>query len=255
MKKHWLKRAMLATAIPAALTALIALGNATWTDSAIAAPPESKKTASLEQPKSAPEARMKAPDSAVYSVKGFRSARFGMDEAQLRQAIERDLGVAGSAIRVEENALQRTRALIVDLPKLDPGPGNAVVSYVLGHKSKKLIQVNVVWGLGKDAGESDLQEIYSAANTLSYYFADYTWRDGGVVRNALIDPTTLMLFHGEDTGDGAAEIILGNVPITVNQEEGGEAEPSKPTGPAYLRVSYIADRTEPDIYMLAKGEF
>ena len=194
----------------------------------------------------------------AHSVEGFRSARFGMNETALHAIIAKDLGVKKDEIRVEDNTVQRTRALVVETPALDPGPGRAVVSYVLGYKSRELIQVNVVWGLdeGLQKKETALQDIYAAASILSDYFAGNSWRDGGVIRNAVVDPTTLVMFRGEDADNGATELILGNVPIIVNEEgSSSDATPPPLAGPSYLRLSYIADRTNPDIFALAKGQF
>ena len=196
--------------------------------------------------------------SRAYDVKGFRGARFGMNEAALHAIIAKDLGVKKDEIRVEDNTVQRTRALVVETATLDPGPGRAIVSYVLGYKSRELIQVNIVWGLDDklQKQENALQDIYAAGSILTDYFAGNAWREGGVIRNAVIDPTTLVMFRGEDADSGAAEIILGNVPIVLNQE--GSSSPADApalAGPSYLRLSYIADRTNPDIYALAKGDF
>lgn len=249
-KRKWLTRTVPAVAIPAVMIAMIAmvvLGDAAPT----AEPATVSRTAAVQAVTSG---------DSVYLVKGFRSALFGMDDATLRPIIAKDLGVSKNAIRIENNDVQRTRALVVEMPTLDPGPGSALVSYVLGYKSRKLIQVNIVWGLDDKIQQNDaaLQDIYNAANILSYHLADYTWRDGGVVKNALVDPTTLMMFHGEDAAQGAAEIILGNVSITLNEEgspSSEASEPSKPVGRAYLRVSYMVNRIKPDIYTLTKGQF
>ena len=224
---------------------------------AAAQQPAALQTSSLSSPS---ENAARAVEAArAHSVKGFRSARFGMDETALHAIIAKDLGVKKDQIRVEDNTVQRTRALVVETASLDPGPGRAIVSYVLGYKSRELIQVNVVWGLDEALQKKDtaLQDIYAAASILSDYFAGNAWRDGGVIRNAVIDPTTLVMFRGEDGGAGAAEIILGNVPIVLNEEGSPLNSADAPTlaGPSYLRLSYIADRTNPDIYALAKGQF
>ena len=241
-------------ALPGALAAMLICGSASAVEEKSGQQTSKSATASKDTQRQAPAA-------ATYTVTGFRSARFGMNETAVRQAIAKDLGATGAAIKVEENPQQRTKALVVTVPSLQPGPGSAIVSYIFGHKSQNLIQVNVVWGLEPKAEQSAAinqaaaQEIYSAANTLSYYFADYTWRDGGIVRNALIDPTTLMLFHGEDTSQGAAEIVLGNVAIDVQAEGDKVKKTSKPTGNPYLRVSYVSNRTKPDVFALPKGDF
>ena len=264
MTRTWLNWAAPAAIVAAAATAFGVLSEKAPaaeagdnTRLAAAQQPAALRTSSLSSPS---ENAARAVEAArAHSVKGFRSARFGMDEAALQAIIAKDLGVKKDDIRVEDNTVQRTRALVVETASLDPGPGRAIVSYVLGYKSRELIQVNVVWGLDEtlQKKETALQDIYAAASILSDYFAGNAWRDGGVIRNAVIDPTTLVMFRGEDGGAGAAEIILGNVPIVLN-EDGSPPDPADApalAGPSYLRLSYIADRANPDIYALAKGQF
>src|SRR5689334_12010802 len=77
----------------------------------------------------------------TVEVSGFRSAKFGMSETEVRAAIIRDLGVKPEAIRAETNASEQTRVLLVKAHDVLPGGGIAEVSYVLGFKSKTLIQV------------------------------------------------------------------------------------------------------------------
>lgn len=258
---NWTAPAVLVAAAAAAFGVLNGKAPAAETgdNARLAAAPQQRaelETALLTAPS---ENAARAVEAArAHSVEGFRSARFGMNEAALHAIIAKDLGVKKDEIRVEDNTMQRTRALVVETAALDPGPGRAVVSYVLGYKSRELIQINVVWGLDEKLQKKDtaLQDIYAAASILSDYFAGNSWREGGVVRNAVIDPTTLVMFRGEDADSGATEIILGNVPIVVN-EAGSSSDATAPAlaGPSYLRLSYIADRTNPDIYALAKGQF
>jgi hypothetical protein len=77
----------------------------------------------------------------TVEVTGFRSAKFGMSEADVRAAIVKDFAVKPDAIRAETNASEQTRVLLVKVPDVLPGGGSAEVSYVLGFKSKTLIQV------------------------------------------------------------------------------------------------------------------
>src|SRR5712671_2314720 len=77
----------------------------------------------------------------TVEVTGFRSAKFGMSEADVRAAIVKDFGVKPEAIRAETNASEQTLVLLIKAPDVLPGGGSAEVSYVLGFKSKTLIQV------------------------------------------------------------------------------------------------------------------
>lgn len=57
----------------------------------------------------------------AFTVGGFRSAYFGMDEEQVRAAISRDFGLPGESILVRDNKAEGTSVLIVRTP-LPPGP-------------------------------------------------------------------------------------------------------------------------------------
>ena len=93
-----------------------------------------------DQPKQQPQ------DQPKYEVTGFRDARFGMTEADVRAAVKKSLAVQDADIKTGANPTEGTALLIVRVDSLDPGPGPATITYIFGNKSKKLIQVNVVWG-------------------------------------------------------------------------------------------------------------
>jgi len=80
------------------------------------------------------------------AIEGFRSAHFGADEAEVLSAIAGDFGKRGADVRVLDNAKEKTRVLAVRVNDLFPGSGEAEIGYVLGYQSKRLIQVNVLWG-------------------------------------------------------------------------------------------------------------
>src|SRR5580692_4597706 len=84
------------------------------------------------------------------SIDGFRSAHFGMTEAEVRKAIDADFKLSGSAVKPTDSPVERTRALSVTAPGLVPDSGKATIDYVLGFKSQRLIEVNVVWSAAGD---------------------------------------------------------------------------------------------------------
>ena len=65
---------------------------------------------------------MPAPAGPVTAdVAGVRSARFGMTEAQVRSAIERDFRMRPDEIRSEENKAEQTQVLAIQAPDVLPG--------------------------------------------------------------------------------------------------------------------------------------
>src|ERR671930_647375 len=61
-------------------------------------------------------------------------------------AIEKDFGLKAGDVAREDNPLEKTVALVAKVNDLLPDSGPARAVYILGYKSKALIQVNVVWG-------------------------------------------------------------------------------------------------------------
>ena len=64
-------------------------------------------------------------------VEGFRSAKFGADEKAVRAAIKADFGIEAKSVRTEVNPLEKTTALLIEMPDLEPG-GKAQIAYILG---------------------------------------------------------------------------------------------------------------------------
>src|SRR4051812_33988027 len=64
-------------------------------------------------------------------VEGFRSAKFGMNETEIRAAITKDFAIKPDAIRSQENQAELTRSLVVTVPDLLASGGTAEVSYVM----------------------------------------------------------------------------------------------------------------------------
>lgn len=221
---------------------------------AIGAPPASGQVPSPTPGTTAtPPAGAPGPTKAAYEVEGFRGARFGMDEAQVRAAIQTDLQAKPDAIRVVPNAMERTTALIVSLPAMEPGPGPATAVYIFGYKTKKLIQVNLVWSPPGGAPAPDSGPYLVAGVQLANYFNGFAWRDGKVTMGAQSGPSTVVMFAAEDAKSGAVQVIVDGVAFE-RKDSKPETAPQKP-GSLSLRVSYIADRLAPDIFKLEPGRF
>src|SRR5580700_3707906 len=77
-----------------------------------------------------------AQDQAPYQVTGFRDARFGMSEQDVRAAVAKDFGLKPADITSAVNPVEGTTVLTAKVASLDPGPGRAVVAYILGYASK-----------------------------------------------------------------------------------------------------------------------
>ncbi|MEI7607631.1 MAG: hypothetical protein WCJ64_09620 [Rhodospirillaceae bacterium] len=183
-------------------------------------------------------------------VDGYRSARFGMSEAEVRKAIRSDLGV-DEAIR-GANETERTTVLVVQGKTLIPDTPPATVSYILGATSAKLIQINVVWG---ETTGADVKQVLPTANSLVSYFIDKgSYAKDSVAVNQPLPDGSVLAFRGSDARGHM--VVLHLVPI-IDPADVKRQEKDKPVEfkKAALRLSYIANPTKPDVFRIEKGRF
>jgi hypothetical protein len=188
-----------------------------------------------------------------YDVTGFRDARFGMTEAEVRAAVAKAFALKPADLASSTNQIEGTSVLTARLPSLDPAPGPAQVAYIFGYGSKKLIQVNVIWG--DDSNPStDANALVAAGTRLERYFAGFTWKKDAARAGIPVGDNTVVVFAGEDDKKGAVRLILDGVKYQM-QREGKETTSPDPKGPAKLIINYIADRDNPDIMKIDRGKF
>src|SRR5579864_1917738 len=97
--------------------------------------PPAAPAAEPEPPAAPAPAAPAAPAAQPLHVEGFRSAHWGMAEAQVRAAIAKDFKVTPDKIKSEENLAERTQVLSVLVPDLLEGAGPARASYIFGYST------------------------------------------------------------------------------------------------------------------------
>ncbi|HZP74738.1 MAG TPA: hypothetical protein VFB45_01215 [Pseudolabrys sp.] len=215
---------------------------------ALATPSDAVSQANKKEPAAAP-APAGAPSLAsttAAQVEGFRSARFGMNEADVKTAIMKDFNVKADAIHEQANPGERTKALLVRVPDLLPGGGTAEVSYVFGYQSKKLIQVSASWSKASDEKMTP-EQLFSNSSILRAHFMGEGFKPDTVATNMPVNGGVLM-FRGSDAKDRSAILILQG---TFTEGE-NKQRILTPTG---LLLFYVADAKTPDIYKLPPGSF
>lgn len=186
------------------------------------------------------------PATVPATVDGFRSAKFGLDEAALRAAIASDFALGEDAIGVSSNDVERTRVLTIAVPDLLPGGGTAEVSYVLGYKSQALIQVGIAWTLSAENGVADATLVANGDVLRSHFLAAGYVSD--TIRSGLVLDNGLLLFRGEDP-DGRATILL------LQGEFADTASGTPSLTPASLALLYSEKPNDPDVFKLDPGQF
>lgn len=200
-------------------------------------------------------------------IEGFRSAAFGMDEAEVKEAIVKDFGVDADAIATLENSVEKTTILTTEVDELIPESGPARVYYILGYKSDALIQVNVVWHR-EDAGEAYAKQLAATAQILQKHFAGKPFPEGNAVANVSAGNGRILVFRGADAEGRTASVML-NLPVedADEGEAAGEAEAeavegeqatdpgAAQRGRPSLVLSYIENPDDPDTYEPASTDF
>jgi hypothetical protein len=189
-----------------------------------------------------------------YEVTGFRDARFGMSEQEVRAVVTKSFGIKAADITSGANPVEGTTVLTARVASLDPVPGPAQVAYIFGYGSKKLIQVNVIWGDDKAKDQTDTNALVTAGTRLERYFAGFAWRKDTTRAGIPVGDNTVVLFSGEDEKKGAVRLIVDGVKYQM-QKEGNQTTSPEPKGPPKLIINYIADRETPDIAKIDKGKF
>ena len=185
-------------------------------------------------------------------ILGFRSARFGMDEAQVRAAIAKDFGIGEARVLKSLNEKQKTTILRIMAPRLNPKVPDhpTIISYILGHETEKLIQINLTWGTDLTPGLSwpdlNTKAALYRRTLLSLQFDREKTRTDGLLRDG-----SRLLFTSEDQ-EGHSVLLRAKVVQIERQADTNESEQtasaSKKINVKRLLLSYIANQKNPEIF-------
>lgn len=190
------------------------------------------------------------PAAEVHRITGFRSAHFGMDATQVQAAIALDFKPTADAVVVLENPTEKTQIILLRLAQLEPGPGPASVSYILGATSKRLMHINVVWKSDGTPPDEFRNKVAAAGVQLANYFSSLAWKPGTTTSGVADGGKGVVLFAGVDPSSAGVEVRVSGV--ATNGLDGVAA---KPEGVAQLLLSYVADIKKPDIAAIKPGAF
>ena len=210
--------------------------------------PAAKPATQAEAPAApaVPAAAAAADDKAIKSIEGFRSAKFGMNETDVRAAMVKDFTVKSEAIKSQDNPAELTQSLLLTVPDLLPNGGTAEVSYVLGYKSKTLIQVGTVWSKATDPAMTP-EKLFSNANILRAHFLGEGFKPESIAVNTPV-AGGLLMFRGSDAKDRSVILLLQG---TFENKDNNQRVLT-PTG---LLLFYVADTKSPDVFKLPPGQF
>lgn len=219
------------------------------------------------------------PQAITAEVTGFRTARFGMTDEQVREAIKRDFDIDAKDIKKLRNEVQKTDILAVQVENLVPGSGTSVVFYIFGYASKKLIHVNVVWGRQAQQTVAPAT-LVNTGTILQNYFKNL----GLATTQGPTTTSQVTLYQGFDEKKRAIQLVLEVSPVapeksadpkpadpkSADPKAAAAKPPAKPVSPAAkpadakapttyiatsLKLSYIENVSTPDVYTIPKGKF
>jgi hypothetical protein len=155
-------------------------------------------------------------------INGFRSARFGMTEKEVLQAIATDFKI--SKRKVEKKLLNEGKmtALIVHVPQIMDIGGPSDIVYILENKQKRLIRVNIDWG--KSVTDNVIgKDILTAANLLRNHFVKKRYKKKLYAYNRRIKDTMMIVFRGYDKKNRSILLRLESpMAKSVDQERAGK---------------------------------
>jgi hypothetical protein len=189
------------------------------------------------------------PAGPPVTIEGFRQALFGMNEEQVRKVIRKDFPAAAAKIGSTIHPSEKTMVLSLVVADLLPNTGNARVSYIFGYRSKKLIQINIVW-TSEGTPASD-ETVVGTANSLRDYFTSQNYKPDSAVTNRQLAENTILVFRANDLQGRTVLLVLSGAAAEARREE--KKGPRPP--PLTLELSYIEDAAHPDVFRIAKGQF
>ena len=178
-------------------------------------------------------------------VNGFRSSQFGMNERDVIKAIKSDFGIAKKQISRKVHPNEKTITLGINVPRILPDSGPAKIIYLLGYKTRRLIEIKIIWGrpVMKDP---NAEAVVATANQLRNHFVQKKYQKEGFALNAQLGEGVILVFQGKDRKGRAARLLLSN-PKSEGDKKAGEN--------IALTLSYIERPEDPDVYRIKEGDF
>ncbi len=178
-------------------------------------------------------------------VNGFRSSQFGMNERDVTKAIKSDFGIAKKQISRKVHPNEKTITLGINVPRILPDSGPAKIIYLLGYKTRRLIEIKIIWGrpIMKDP---NAKAVVATANQLGNYFVQKKYQKEGFAYNHQLGEDVYLVFQGKDKKGRVVRLLLTN-PKSEDAKKSGEN--------IALTLSYIEKPEDPDVYRIKDGDF
>lgn len=191
-------------------------------------------------------------------IKGFRSAQFGNNEAEVRAAIKKDLKVADSQIAKNKDDVAGVSTLQVTLKSFEPLDLPATITYTLGYKCSCLVQVAINWDGANVARDPAL--FLNRLGALHGYLQRLGWEKDQVLTNKLLgEPKdgqdgVVLFFRGEDKNRAALSLLGMGVKVTTAKDASKNTDVNLDNIKSVVLV-YDKNPQNPDLYTIEAGKF
>lgn len=190
------------------------------------------------------QAASKTSAKSTAKVEGFRLALFGMTEKEVYRAIYKEFRISKKNVERQIHPGEKTVNLGIRVNDLLPQSGPARVYYVFGYKSRRLIQVNIIWGRPVTK-KPDAEQVVNLANQLREHFSGQGFGKQGLLVNQPFGKDSILVFRGRDYKGRMVLLLL------VNPQKPGVLKNQE----IVLKLSYIQQPDHPDIFKIEKGKF
>ena len=241
---------MAALAVALALADVSALAQS----STGAAPAPAPVPAPAQAPQGTDAPKPNPDNPKLYEVEGFRTAKFGMTEAEVKRAIQVDFNIKEASIARSVDPVDRTPTLTITTNDILPDVGPVRVVYWFGYSQKKLFQVGLMWGAGVGDTAPNSTNVLGGAQVLLNYFANQNFKPENRVVNPQLGEGMNLLFQGIDEKGRMVQLQYGTV---VRELPAGEKpDPAKPQPKIpFARLVYVQDPKTRDVYHIKPGQF
>jgi hypothetical protein len=161
----------------------------------------------------------------------------------VKAAILNDFEISADGLTGEVNPTEKTTVLAIVVTDLIPGAGTARVSYILGYTTRKLIEVNIVWGSSVDP-QAKPDIVTAAATQLRNLFLTSGYDPGTIATDTRGGDGWLVIFAGQDADKHSTVLRL---------LQGRMASQNQQQPAAVLFLSYVMDSRNPDVFKPKSG--
>ena len=158
----------------------------------------------------------------------------------------KDFKISKRKVKLNVHPTEKTTNLSISVPKLLGG--TATVVYILGQKSKELVQINVMWGLGVDKNVEG-ENVVNTANMLRDHFLKKRYKKETMAVNAKLTDSKMVVFRGEDEKNRMVLMVL------TKQKKEKKESTKEAAKKISLRLSYMLNFDKPDVFSIKEGEF